>query len=1139
MTIRYIIGRAGSGTDRRAIEEIGRELQKDSVQRLFLLVPEQYTLQAERNLIAQLNLPGIMRAEVLSFNRLLYRVLNETGGKNKVLINEQGRNMVIKKVINSVAGDLKVYQKASRQQGFIDEIAGLLASFKQYDIEPEALSATLELINQQGLRLKVQDIALIYAAYTEYMSNHYLDMEDQLNLFIEKLDESKLLINSLIWLDKFDYFPPQNLRIIEKLMLQAQEMTICLTGDRNPGRDKDIFRSSRYCYERIHALAKQHGLKEELFEPIYGIKGSLSPRPACLKHLEQEFYAYPQQVYNAETNQIEIFAAANIYSEAEHIATRIIRMVQERGWRWRDIVVLGNDLDTYGPIISRVFSEYRIPYFLDAKSSIDNHPLVKMIISTLAVINRGYRPEDVFMLIKCGFTDLTLDEGEEMENYMLAYGIRGNLCLEDFNRGQNEIAPEQLATLNSLRHKLFAPLQKLERLLQGKKTGRELCQALFLYLQNLNIETKLQEWSNQLRGNGLFEYALQNGQIWNIIIHTFDQLVEILGDQTIHPKEFANLLETGLQSFSVGIIPTTVDQVMVGQVRRSKNHTYKAVLIMGVNDDVLPSGKTNQIIFSEEEKKFLQTCQMDLDWDQQTQNLKEQFDIYLAFNQAEEFLCLSYAIADQEGKALRPSLLINQMKILFPQLTTHSDLIRSTEIELEQLVTPTGSYKYLAEKLRLHLDGEVINDFWWDVYDWYDKHPQWEKRRHDLLDALFYQNQISTNEQSGAGKLYKTPFNSSVSRLEQFAACPFAHFVRFGLRPQERKQFTVGIPDIGILLHEGLAAFSAELSKQGIDWRNIDRPICEELVDKIMAEQLAVHNNGIMMSSYRNQYLSKRLQRITRRAVWTLTEHIQRGDFQPYLYEARFGNGGVFPPLKVELNEQQSFFLEGRIDRIDIIEVEDHTYCKIIDYKSSERQISLAELYFGLNLQLFVYLLAVLNSNAQENNTNLISKPYYTAGLFYFQIDDPLIAAADMEAEDIAAAIRKKLRMKGLVLKDVALVRSMDRDLQGESDILPLGIKNNGEFSARSSVLDHEEFDLLLHYLQDLLRELGEQMIKGQILIEPVKTEKGSACDYCPYHAICQFDKRFAANHYKQLKLENDAIILDKIKKLQEDNVYD
>ena len=1134
MTIRYIIGRAGTGTDRKAIEEIGRELCNDSEQKIYLFVPEQYTLQAERNLIGQLKLPGIIRAEVLSFNRLAYRVLNETGGRTRVLINEQGRSMVIKKVINDIARDLSIYKKVSRQEGFVEELSTLFANFKQYDLDSSILQSKQNEIKDEILRLKLHDISIIYAAFTDYMTNHYLDTEDQLNLFIEKLDDSALLKDNLIWLDKFSHFPPQNLRIIEKIMLQARDTTFCLTLDPQSGRDKDIFRISRNGYEQIHALAVRHGLCEERIE----LTGAQSHPVGPLKHLEQELYAYPHKAFTGDINNIDLFAAANIYSEAEYVATRIVKLVQDQGCRWRDIAVLSNGLDTYGPIISRVFSEYRIPFFLDTKSTIDNHPLIKMILSSLAVINRGYRPEDIFMLLKSGFTDLTPDECEEMENYMLAYGIKGRLCQEDFSRGQGEIDAQLLSSLNQNRHKLITPLQRLERSIKGKKSGRELSQALFQYLQTLGIEQKLQDWTDILRGDGLYEYALQNGQIWNIVMQTFDQLVEILGDNEINVKDFTSLLETGYKSFSVGIIPTTIDQIMIGNIQRSKSHSVKAVFVMGINDGVLPAGPSPQIIFTEEEKQILHTYQVEWNMDQQTQSSEEEFDIYLAFSQADEYLSLSFAIADQEGKALRPSLLIKRVKTLFPKIITRSDLVRTPEIELEQLITPTGSFKYLAEKLRLHLDGEEINDFWWDVYDWYYHHPEWENRRINILDALFYQNQVTPVEQASAGKLYKTPFYSSVSRLEQFAACPFAHFVRFGLRPQERRSFAVGLPDIGILLHEGLAVFSTELGEQGIDWRNISRTECDDLVDKIMTEQLALHNNGIMMSSYRYRYLAQRLNRITHRAVWTLTEHIQRGDFEPYLYEARFGSNGVFPPLRVDLNNEQSFYLEGRIDRIDILHGEDNTYFKIIDYKSGERHLSLSELYFGLNLQLFVYLLAVLKSNNPELGAALINN-YRPAALFYFKIDDPLINVTDMDLTDIEDKIRKKLRMNGLVLKDVALVRAMDRDLQGDSDILPLGIKNNGEFKAASSVLEAEEFDILFDYLQELLKEIGTQMVNGQIRIEPVKTDKGKACDNCIYHAICQFDKLFAANRFKNITTTRDADVLDRIKKLREDNSHE
>ena len=1139
MTIRYIMGRAGAGVDQRAIEEIGTALKQGGEKRLFLLVPEQYTLQAERNLIEQLQLPGIMQVEVLSFNRLAYRVLAEVGGRNRVLINEQGRNMVLKRVINEVARNLTIYKKACKQEGFVEELSTLFSNFKQYDLDPITLNSRQMEIKEAVVRQKLQDINLIYEAFNGYMSNQYLDLEDQLNLFIEKLDHSVLLKDARIWLDGFNHFPPQKRRMIEKIMLQAQDTTFCLTLDPQPGRDRDLFKISKGCHEQIHELASRHGLAEEVIRLDPEKRGQKNRPHASLMHLEQELYAYPNRSYPTDSDAIDLFAASNIYSEVEHIAARIVRMAQEQGYRWREISVLGNNLDTYGVILSRVFYEFEIPFFIDEKRSIDNHPLIKLILATLGVINRGYRAEDIFMLLKSGFTDLKPEECEELENYMMAYGIRGKLCQEDFVRGQHELDVALLETINQSRQRLILPLQKLEKAVQGKKSGRALSRALYQYLQGLEVEQKLQDWTEELRQQGLYEYAHENAQIWNIIMQTFDQLVNILGDSELKLKDYASLLETGYKSFQVGIIPTTVDQVMIGNISRSKNQSIKALFVMGVNDGVLPSGKSAAEIFTEEEQKVLQMHQLDWGTNLEMQTVEEQFDIYLAFSQAREFLSLSYAIADQEGKALRPSLLINRVRTIFPSLSTHSDLIKTPEFELKQLVNASSSFKYMIEKLRLYVDGTEIADFWWDVYGWFYNHPDWEARRQAILEALFYQNQIPSLSPTVAVQLYKTPFRSSVSRLEQFAACPFAHFVRFGLRPQERKSFAVGIPDIGILLHEGLATFASTLGERGINWKKMERVDCDVLLDEILAKQFPIHNNGILMSSYRYRYLAERLKRISRRAVWTLTEHIQEGDFEPLLYEARFGPGGVFPPLRVDLSDGQSIYLEGRIDRIDLLKSEDANYVKIIDYKSGDRQLSLSELYFGLSLQLFVYLLAVLKSNNSGSVPELLAKPFKPAALFYFKIDDPLVSGMNMDPPEIASEIRKKLRMNGLVLKDIALVRTMDRDLQGESDILPVGIKNNDEFKATSKVLEATEFELLFDYLQDLLKELGEQMLHGQIRIEPAKTDKWKACDYCIYHAVCQFDKLFAANNYKKITLSKDADVLQQIRKLQEDRRHE
>lgn len=1131
MTVRYIMGRAGSGKSRRAVEEIAADLKQGGAHRLVLLVPEQFTLQAERDLLEQLQLPGIIRVEVLSFNRLAYRVLNEVGGRTRLLINEQGKNMVLKKVIDEHVKELGIYQKAVKQEGFVEQMAQLLSEFKQHDLDPLGLKARQEEMEEGIARQKLQDITLIYQAFNDYLAGQYLDMEDQLNLFIEKLDASQLLQDARVWVDGFSSFTPQNRRILEKIMRQARDTTFCFTLDPRQGRDADLFRLSCHSQQQIQELATRNGLPAENI-PLTKTAPTAAAASPALRHLEGELYAYPGRVYPGQVEDIEIFAATNIYTEVEHIAATIVTLVRDQGYRWRDMAVLGQQMESYGSILRRVFNEYGIPYFMDEKREISDHPLIKLLLASLAVIIRGYRYDDLALLLKSGLINLNPEESEQIENYMLAYGIQGKLCREEFTRGQREMGSEYLETLNGYRQRLIDPLQKLAKDVRGQKNCRDISRALYQYLQSLSVQSKLDDWTEELQCGELFEYARENAQIWNIVMETFDQMVTILGNHEVGLIEYARILETGYKSFGVGIIPTTVDQVPVGNIQRSKNRAIKALFVLGVNDGILPAGKSVEGLFSEEDQNIFKGHGIDWGSDSNIKAEEERFAIYMALSKPTDFLCLSYAIADNEGKAMRPSMLLNRLRSLFPDLRSKSDLIQIPEMELEHISTPSSSFKYLVDNLRLYLDGENIADVWWDVYNWYYSNQGWDESRNAILEALFYQNQSANISPQTAMNLYKIPFRSSVSRLEQFVACPFAHFVRFGLKPQERKMFTVGAPDIGILLHDCLASFAAVVAERNLNWRALQREECDAIVEELMEQKLPLHNNGVMVSSFRYRYLAQRLKRVSRRAIWVLTEHIQKGDFEPLMHEVSFGSEGTFPPLQVELNDGQSIYLEGRIDRIDLLQEQNTTYVKIIDYKTGERQLSLADVYFGLSLQLFVYLAAVLNN---QSESELMSwKP---AGLFYFKVDDPLVPSEDKELSRIEEQIRKALKMKGLVLKDVQIARSMDRDLQLSSNILPAGIKQNGDFTASSSALNEEDFRALLCYIQRLLQGLGNEMLQGKILIEPVKTEKQKACDYCIYHAICQFDKLFAANQYRNIPRLSDAQVLARIRAQQEDSI--
>ncbi|MDD3890060.1 MAG: helicase-exonuclease AddAB subunit AddB [Syntrophomonadaceae bacterium] len=1121
MTVRYVMGRACKGKSHYILNEIRKNLQRNNGEKLFLIVPEQFTLQAERDLIEKLGLPGIMDVEVLSFTRLAERVFAEAGGLNRVLLNNQGKNMILKKIIDDHAHQLCLYQKAAKQEGFITRFSDLITELKQNEVTSEKLR---ELISQSEdeaiLSRKLNDIAIIYEQFTEYLKGRYIDTEDFVNLFIDKIKVAHLLNNSLVWIDGFTTFSSQSLKIIEEIMLKARETVISFTMDfSGQERDRDLFVLSRRSYNRIHDLAVSNNLKEEIIRVDSSTADSFKKQE--ILHLESELYAYPYQVYKDSIENIEVFAASNIYMEVEQVAARIISMVRNQGCRWKDIAVICNDLDVYGSLIKRVFHEYQIPWFMDEKRDIMDNPIIILVLSLLDITQRGYRYEDVFRFIKTGFSDLEIDASELLENYVLKYGIRGNRWEKEFTFGDKE---ENLEQLNEWRLTVSQRLIELEGALQGKKTYAQITKVLFEILEQMNIPDKIAAKVNQLRDSNYYALASENARIWNIVIEIFDQVFEILGDQEVSLKEYRRVLEAGFQSYELGIIPTTIDEVFIGNIQRSKSQDIKALFVMGVNDGVLPSNKEADGILTGEEKELLQGQGMELGLNREMKSLEEKFLIYSAITKPAEFLWFSFPLADEEGRALRPSLIIERLKRIFSQLQIKTDILNDRQTQLQTVSTPESTFKYLVENLRQELDGSSMEPFWWDVYSWYYSEENWQKTLASTVKGFFHQNQESYINQNKVRHLYKLPLRTSISRLEQFVACPFAHFIRYGLRPQERKMYIVEAPDIGSIFHDAIADFASNLDDNNIDWFTLEKDACVTLIDKVMDKQLAEYGSEILTSTYRYKYMVTRLKRISRRAVWTLTEHLQSGKFTPLGHEIRFGEGGILPAIEVELEEGEKLYLEGRIDRVDILEDDSSLYVKIIDYKSGDKKLKLSDIYYGLALQLLIYLKAVLYSKSIRENQ--LVKP---AGILYFKIDDPMVNSEEKIVANIEEQIAKELKMKGLLLKDVKVVRDMDRDIQGYSSIIPIGLNKDDKFYSNSSVIEEEDFLALIRHVENLVKEIGEEIIKGKITIEPVKTEQYEQCQYCKYRAICQFDQLFASNNFRHIRTVKDEAVISKI----------
>lgn len=1125
MALRFIAGRAGKGKSYYIYNEIKRNIENHGKERLILLVPEQYTLQAERDFMEKTGLQGIMQLEILSFSRLAQRVFDEVGGLTRVIINDQGKNMVLRRVMDQVGEELLVYKNTCRQNGFVNEMMEFLAGLKQRAIAVQDIEQMHTGMGEDSLLgRKLHDLALIYQQFNAYLHEHYIDSEDYINLFIEKMPFSRYLSTSRIWVDNFATFSPQSLRILEKLITVCLETTVSITLSTDRGRrDEDIFLLSRKFYRYLSEAAQNNSIPTDLINIDAAAADQFKDK--ALMYLEAELYAYPTRKYQEPVNRMSVYAAANPDSEVEDLTTRLISLVRDEGYRWRDIAVICNDLDSYGGLVKRAFREYDIPFFMDEKKDIMDNPIIEFILASLQSVDRGYLYEDIFRSLKTGLGALDSECCEKLENYVLSNGIRGNRWKEPFSRGE----PEKLEELNQWREAVITPLEEMKTALSGEKTFAGVTRVLYDYLENMNVQEKLKQWIEELWGQGLYDVVHEYTQIWNMVSSTLDQMVEILGEQQGDLKGYIKVLEAGFLSHELGIIPSTVDQVLVGNIQRSKSHNIKALFVLGVNDGIIPSAQYREGVLSSDESDYLTEQGMEISANRERQVVEENFLIYSALSKCQARLFLSYASSDSEGRALRPSLLLDRIKYIFPRLNIESGLVNDYHRQLQMVSRPQSSFKHLVENLRLYLDKKPMEDFWWDVYDWYYQQDQWQEQCRRIVEAFFHRNQVEAISPGQAQRLYQLPLRGSVTRLEQFIACPFAHFVHYGLSPRERKEFSVQAPDIGELFHNSLLGFALEIEKRPGKWQDIEREECDSMMETVMDKILTTQETGIFFSNNRYRYLSQRLKRIGCRAAWMVSEHIQRGGFTPLGYEIRFGSGQALPALVIELDNGERMYLEGRIDRVDILDQDEASYVRIIDYKTGDKKLSLADSYYGLSLQLLIYLWAVLAGQRELGRS--VIKP---GGIFYFKIDDPLIKTEAEVKEAIEQQLVRELKLRGLVLEDVNIVREMDRDISTSSDIIPVGLKQDDSFYANSAVLSEEDFTYLLSHVENLLEKATSELVGGKVKIEPYKMQNQTACEYCPYLSICQFDRQLPGNNYRNLPPLRDDEAIRKMRAEQE-----
>lgn len=1145
MSIRFIYGRAGIGKSTWCINSIAENIKKDDENKLILIVPEQYTFNTENRILKSIGEPALLRTQVLSFKKMAHEVFEECGGRVKEIIKESGRNMLIHKVLNEKIESLEYFRKISREQGFYEIVSDVISEFKKYNVEVDSLRNIEESIQESDLYNKIRELSIIYEAFNEEMNEGYIDGDDELTLLGKKLLENDIYTNSEVWIDEFSTFTPQQLEIIRLLARRCKRVniTLCMDNRDNSNGNQDItdvFNTIKNTENKILKIMKENNISYD--KPInlnminvnegYN-RFKNSPE---LEHIEKYFFTYPFNSFNGKCENVKLYKANNIYDEIERVAKSITALIRSGKYRYKDISVVCRNIDDYEKITSVIFKDYEIPYFLDKKLELLNNPLIILITSAFEILFKDWSYESVFKYLKTGLTGIENNYIDVLENFVLEYGVKGykwtvkEIISESWFNNNEELSEEKIF-ISEIMDEVRRPLLVFHNKIKGKHKVSHICKAIYEFLIDIHAFERINEWIEKFDEIGLEDKVKEYSQVEESVIDILDQAVDVMGDEDLDSYDFFKILNSGFNNEEIGVIPVALDQVNIGDVARIKGRDVKALYIVGVNDGILPASKKEEGILSDNDRNILSDIGIELASNTRNKVFEEQFLLYTVLTISSDCLMISYPMADFEGKSLRPSIVISRIKKILPQLVEESDLydLSSYKDKLNKVISPIPTFNELILAMRKNCDEENVEEYWREVYKWYKDSPEYENKVKNIFKGLDYSNLKNHVNKNNLRELYSNEDGKlmfSVSRLEKYAECPFSYFVQYGLKAKNRKIYEFTPPDLGSFVHDILDLFINRVKKEGILWSELNNERCKEIVSNLIDIRLSEQTNSILNSSKRFKYLSQRFKRVISKSVTVMAEQIGKGEFEVFKTEFDFGNYKTGEAVMLNLQDDEKVYLQGRIDRIDTLDLDGQTYIRIIDYKTGAKKFDLNELYYGLQMQLLVYLDAII-----KNSKYILEKQVVPGAVLYFKVDDPIIKSKkEMTTEEVETEVLEELKLKGLVLKDAKVVKAMDRDIEGYSLVIPAAFKKDGDFKSTSDVVTEEEFTLLREYVNRKMISLCEDMLCGDIKIEPTKQANRSYCEYCDFSSICQFDTSIKDNKYKIVGKKSRTEIWDNIR---------
>lgn len=1134
MSLRFCFGPSGSGKSHRIYEEIMQRAAEEPGRNFLIIVPDQFTMQTQKDLVMRSDRDGILNIDVLSFGRLSHRILEEVGTKEMPVLDDTGKSLVLQKVAADLKEQLPAMGSLLHKQGYIHEVKSAISEFMQYGISTQDMDKLITSAQKRGaLAMKLKDLKTLYRGFQDYIRDHFITTEETLDVLRRSLSKSKILKGSVVVFDGFTGFTPIQNRLIQELMRVCAEtiVTVTIGVGEDPYKmdgEQKLFHLSKKTVADLEKLAAEAEVErgEDLF--VKGGPNRFAKAPA-LHYLEQNLFRYQYEPYAGEQQEIHMFEALSPREEVHQTALYIRHLIREQGMTYRDIAVVIGDLEGYASYVETEFGQLEIPCFLDRTRGIVLNPMIEYIKSALQLYIKDFSYDTVFHFLRSGMADISREEIDELENYVIRTGARGYRTysrlftrrteeLQGNAEGSEQAEEKTMERLNRIRQQFMDAVEILH--MGSQEKAGDYVSHLYDFLEQNQVQQKLLNYQQQFEKEGDLSRAREYAQIYRLVMDLLDQVYELLGEEEISRQEFADILEAGFGEITVGTIPQNVDRIVVGDMERTRLKQVKVLFFLGVNDGNIPKNASKGGIISDMDREFLIESGTEMAPSPRQQMYIQRLYLYLNMTKPSEQLYLSYAKVNSEGKGIRPSYLIDTVRKLFPAMSVEYPQNRS---RLEQIEGRQEGARYLAEELREYVEGTLPEEERQDFYLMYRAYEADAAGRDLLTRVAFRRYRESGLSRIVARALYGQQLENSVSRLETYAACACRHFLQYGLSLQEREEFGFESSDMGTVYHAVLENFAGKLAESNLTWWDFTEDFAAKAVKESVEAYAATYGETVLYSSARNEYAITRMSRILTRTVLTLQKHLKQGSFQPDDYELSFRFAEDLDSIHVDLSEDEKMHLQGRIDRIDVSEDAEHVYVKVIDYKSGNRKFDLAALYYGLQLQLVVYMNAAMEMESRKHP----DKEIVPAALLYYHIDDPTIETpVELTDEQINEQILAKLRMNGVVNSDPEVVERLDRYMQDKSVVIPVEKKKDGSFSARSGVLSREEMQLISSYVDAKIRSIGREILDGKIAANPYEKGNEEACTYCAYKKVCGFDGSIPGYEKRQLEdLDKQALM--------------